>query len=51
MGTSAYFAGDGGRIGFKFEMKFGTSEKESTCVLPFVHPNVRVITCLGSTGM
>jgi hypothetical protein len=27
------------------------SEKESTCILPSAHPNVRVITCLSSTGM
>jgi hypothetical protein len=24
-----------------------SSEKESTCILPFVHPNVHVITCSG----
>jgi hypothetical protein len=23
----------------------GTSEKDSTCISPFVHPNVHVITC------
>jgi hypothetical protein len=27
-----------------------TSEKESTCILPFVHPNEHVITCSSFMG-
>jgi hypothetical protein len=33
------------RLGVSSTTKAGTSEKESTCILSFVHPNVHVFTC------
>jgi hypothetical protein len=29
----------------RYNKLYATSEKDSTCILPFVHPNVHVITC------